>query len=56
MKNKARGWQVITEWLAAHDRQPFVFQEEAWEHYIQGRSGLVTAPTGYAKHSLLFWG
>lgn len=56
MKNKARGWQVITEWLAAHDRQPFVFQEEAWEHYIQGRSGLVNAPTGYGKTFSLFLG
>jgi ATP-dependent Lhr-like helicase len=56
MKNKARGWQVITEWLAAHDRQPFAFQEETWEHYIQGRSGLVNAPTGYGKTFSLFLG
>ncbi|PSL33027.1 ligase-associated DNA damage response DEXH box helicase [Chitinophaga ginsengisoli] len=54
MKNKARGWQVITEWLAANDRKPFAFQEEAWEHYLQGRSGLVNAPTGYGKTFSLF--
>jgi ATP-dependent Lhr-like helicase len=56
MKNKARGWEVITEWLAARDRQPFAFQEEAWKHYLQGRSGLVNAPTGYGKTFSLFLG
>jgi ATP-dependent Lhr-like helicase len=56
MRNKARGWQVITEWLAAKDRQPFAFQEEAWEHYLQGRSGIVNAPTGYGKTFSLFLG
>jgi ATP-dependent Lhr-like helicase len=56
MKNKARGWQVITEWLAARDRKPFTFQEEAWKHYLQGRSGLVNAPTGYGKTFSLFLG
>lgn len=54
MKNKARGWQVIIGWLAARDRQPFAFQEEAWTHYLQGRSGLVNAPTGYGKTFSLF--
>ncbi|MVT10762.1 ligase-associated DNA damage response DEXH box helicase [Chitinophaga tropicalis] len=53
MKN-TRGWQVITDWLAARERQPFVFQEEAWKHYLQGRSGLVNAPTGYGKTFSLF--
>jgi muramoyltetrapeptide carboxypeptidase LdcA involved in peptidoglycan recycling len=43
MKNNERGWQVITAWLESHERQPFTFQEQAWEHYIQGRSGLVNA-------------
>ncbi|SFD10525.1 ATP-dependent helicase Lhr and Lhr-like helicase [Chitinophaga sp. CF118] len=56
MKNNERGWQVITEWLESHERQPFAFQEEAWEHYIQGRSGLVNAPTGYGKTFSLFLG
>lgn len=56
MKNKARGWQVIIEWLAARDRKPFTFQEEAWKHYMQGKSGLVNAPTGYGKTFSLFLG
>jgi ATP-dependent helicase Lhr and Lhr-like helicase len=56
MKNNERGWQVITAWLESHERQPFAFQEEAWQHYIQGRSGLVNAPTGYGKTFSLFLG
>jgi len=56
MKNTASGWKVITDWLAARDRQPFVFQEEAWNYYLQGKSGLVNAPTGYGKTFSLFLG
>lgn len=56
MKNKASGWKVVTDWLAARDRQPFAFQEEAWTYYLQGKSGLVNAPTGYGKTFSLFLG
>ncbi len=35
---------------------PFAFQEEAWEHYLQGRSGLVNAPTGFGKTFSMFLG
>jgi ATP-dependent Lhr-like helicase len=54
MKNTASGWKVITDWLAARERQPFAFQEEAWTNYLQGKSGLVNAPTGYGKTFSLF--
>ena len=50
------GWKVITDWLAAKELQPFAFQEEAWQAYQQGRSGLVNAPTGYGKTFSLFLG
>lgn len=50
------GWQAIEQWLAAKDLKPFAFQEEAWEHYLQGRSGLVNAPTGFGKTFSLFLG
>ncbi|MGX5817807.1 ligase-associated DNA damage response DEXH box helicase [Chitinophaga lutea] len=55
MKNTP-GWQAIEKWLAAKELRPFVFQEEAWEHYLQGRSGLVNAPTGFGKTFSLFLG
>lgn len=35
---------------------PFAFQEEAWEHILAGRSGLVNAPTGCGKTFSVFLG
>ncbi|RPE12679.1 ligase-associated DNA damage response DEXH box helicase [Chitinophaga lutea] len=55
MKNTP-GWQKIAQWLAEKDLKPFAFQEEAWEHYLHGRSGLVNAPTGFGKTFSLFLG
>src|SRR5688572_22160254 len=53
MKNTP-GWEKIEQWLAAKDLKPFAFQEEAWEQYLHGRSGLVNAPTGFGKTFSLF--
>ncbi|MBV8255653.1 MAG: ligase-associated DNA damage response DEXH box helicase [Chitinophaga sp.] len=49
-----KGKQIITSWLAAKELKPFQFQEEAWEAYQQGKSGLVNAPTGFGKTFSLF--
>ncbi|MEP6749393.1 MAG: ligase-associated DNA damage response DEXH box helicase [Bacteroidota bacterium] len=59
MKNELQnssGYKVITDWLASQDRQPFAFQEEAWQHIINGESGLVNAPTGCGKTFSVFLG
>lgn len=50
------GWQAIEQWLAAKELKAFAFQEEAWEHYLAGRSGLVNAPTGFGKTFSMFLG
>ncbi|KAB2808667.1 ligase-associated DNA damage response DEXH box helicase [Phaeocystidibacter luteus] len=43
-----------TDWFQSKGWKPFPFQEEAWEKYAKGRSGLVNAPTGSGKtYSLL---
>lgn len=55
MKNTP-GWQAIEQWLGSKDLKPFTFQEEAWTHYLQGRSGLVNAPTGFGKTFSMFLG
>lgn len=52
----SKGWKLIEEWFAAKGQQPFAFQEEAWEHLLHGRSGLVNAPTGFGKTFSLFLG
>jgi ATP-dependent Lhr-like helicase len=36
--------------------KPFAFQEEAWEHIVNQRSGLVNAPTGCGKTFSVFLG
>ena len=50
------GYRVIREWMAAEGRQPFVFQEETWQHILENHSGLVNAPTGCGKTFSVFLG
>ena len=47
---------MIVEWLSSKDRQPFLFQEQSWQHIINGESGLVNAPTGCGKTYSVFLG
>src|SRR5262245_14838036 len=47
---------MIREWMAAGGREPFIFQEETWQHILDGRSGLVNAPTGCGKTFSVFLG
>src|SRR5436190_494844 len=53
---QTRGYEVISEWLSAKGLSPFQFQEEAWQHIINGESGLVNAPTGCGKTFSVFLG
>ena len=50
------GYSIITEWLSANDKQPFLFQQQTWQHIIDGESGLVNAPTGFGKTFSVFLG
>jgi ATP-dependent helicase Lhr and Lhr-like helicase len=50
------GYKVILDWFRSRDIQPFAFQEETWQHIINGRSGLVNAPTGFGKTFSVFIG
>src|SRR6478736_3333855 len=50
------GYKIIKQWLSKEGRQPFAFQEEAWQHIINGESGLVNAPTGCGKTFSVFLG
>lgn len=55
LKN-TKGYQVISDWLAAKGFIPFVFQEQTWQHIIGQKSGLVNAPTGCGKTFSVFLG
>jgi ATP-dependent helicase Lhr and Lhr-like helicase len=53
---KTRGYKIISKWLKSKGLQPFAYQEEAWQHIIDGNSGLVNAPTGTGKTFSIFLG
>jgi ATP-dependent Lhr-like helicase len=44
------------DWLQSKGFQPFVYQEEAWQHILNGKSGLINAPTGTGKTFSVFLG
>ncbi len=50
------GYHVIQNWLSGKGFKPFAFQEETWQHILDGESGLVNAPTGYGKTFSVFLG
>lgn len=41
-------------WFQKKGWTPFDFQKACWEHYLQGRSGLLNAPTGSGK-TMALW-
>jgi ATP-dependent helicase Lhr and Lhr-like helicase len=43
-------------WFAARGWQPFAYQIETWQTYLQGGSGLLHAPTGTGKTLALWFG
>jgi ATP-dependent helicase Lhr and Lhr-like helicase len=46
--------KIGKDWFAGREWKPFAFQLEAWQAYLDGKSGLVNAPTGSGKtYSLL---
>ena len=53
---ETKGYTIIREWLAREGRQPFLFQEQTWQHIINNESGLVNAPTGCGKTFSVFLG
>ena len=54
--NKTPGFKIITEWLSAKGYHPFLFQQQTWQHILNGESGLVNAPTGCGKTYSVFLG
>lgn len=50
------GYNIVNDWFTSKNIRPFLFQEQAWEHIIHKRSGLVNAPTGCGKTFSVFLG
>ena len=53
---KTKGFNIVTGMMAAQNKKPFLFQEETWQHIIDGQGGLVNAPTGCGKTYSVFLG
>mgnify|MGYP000857564043 CR=1 FL=1 len=56
MLYETQGYKVVQQWLNSKGYQPFEFQEQTWQHIINGTSGLVNAPTGCGKTFSVFLG
>ena len=41
--------ELATDWFSQNSWSPFPFQQEAWNKYLAGYSGLINAPTGFGK-------
>ena len=48
------GLRIINNWMAEKGQAPFTFQEQTWQRYANGYSGMVVAPTGYGKTFSVF--
>ena len=51
-----KGYKIIFAWLSSKGQQPFLFQQQTWQHIIDKKSGLVNAPTGCGKTYSVFIG
>jgi ATP-dependent Lhr-like helicase len=48
------GYAKINGWFTDRGWEPFAFQQQTWQAYLSGRSGLLNAPTGSGK-TLALW-
>lgn len=53
---KSYGFKIIAQWLQKHNRHPFAFQQQTWQHILNNQNGLVNAPTGCGKTYSVFLG
>ena len=53
---ESKGYKVVCDWLASKGNSAFAFQQQTWQHIINGESGLVNAPTGCGKTFSVFLG
>ena len=57
MKNRlqqTQGYSIIADWMQAKGNSAFRFQQEAWQAYADGYSGMIVAPTGFGKTFSVF--
>lgn len=50
----SEGYQIVQKWMSDKGMKAFSFQNEAWQRFSNGYSGMVIAPTGFGKTYSLF--
>ena len=53
---EATGLTFVESWFARHGWDPFPFQREVWQAYLDGENGLIHAPTGTGKTYAAWFG
>lgn len=48
-KETSSGYGIINQWFARKKWKPFDYQKDTWNAFLNGKSGLLNAPTGTGK-------
>ncbi len=53
--NRTELYDIANTWFQEQDWKPFPFQKETWRAFLQGKHGLLNAPTGSGKTYALWF-
>ncbi len=49
MKSTSKGREIVEQWFSSKGWNIFPFQSEVWDAFLDGKNGLLNAPTGSGK-------
>ncbi|MGB3150470.1 MAG: DEAD/DEAH box helicase, partial [Maribacter sp.] len=53
--NNTQLYRIAETWFQNRGWKPFPFQKKAWKAFLQGKHGLLNAPTGSGKTYALWF-